>query len=454
MQSTTPTAGATREPAATHPAAPPWLERLFQLRLHGTTVQVELLAGLTTFLTMAYIIFVNPAILGDAGVPKGAVFVATCLIAALGSLIMGLYANYPIAMAPGMGLNAYFAYVVVLGMGLKWQVALGAVFISGCLFLLVTAFRLRELIIRGIPDSLRIGITVGIGMFLAIIALKSAGIVAPSKATYVTLGDLHQPSVVLAVVGFFAIVVLDRLKVRGAILIGILLATVLSFFVAGNHFAGVVDMPPSIAPTLLQLDIRGALGVGLFNVVLVFFLVELFDATGTLLAVVKRAGLLTEGRMDRMNKALLADSAAIFAGSLLGTSSTTAYIESASGVQAGGRTGLTAVAVAGLFLACLFISPLAGAVPPYATAPALFYVATLMLRELTELDWDETTEAVPATVTALAMPLTYSIANGLAFGFITYAVLKLCTGKWREAHPMVWVIGGVFLFKFIYGGAH
>jgi AGZA family xanthine/uracil permease-like MFS transporter len=455
MQTTQPTlAAAARDPAGPAGAAPTWLERFFRLREHGTTVQVELLAGLTTFLTMAYIIFVNPAILGDAGMPKGAVFVATCLIAALGTLIMGLYANYPIATAPGMGLNAYFAYVVVLGMGLKWQVALGAVFISGCLFLMVTVFRLRELIIRAIPNSLRIGITVGIGMFLAIIALKSAGIVAPSKATYVTLGDLHQTSVVLAVIGFFTIVVLDRLKVRGAILIGIMLVTVLSFLFAGNKFGGVFDVPPSIAPTFLQLDIPGALGVGVFNVILVFFLVELFDATGTLMAVAKRAGLLVEGKMDRMNKALLADSGAIFAGSLLGTSSTTAYIESASGVQAGGRTGLTALAVAVLFLACLFIAPLAGAVPAYATAPALLYVACMMLRELTELNWDETTEAIPATVTALAMPLTYSIANGLAFGFITYAVLKLFTGKWREAHPMVWVIGGIFLFKFVYVGAH
>jgi AGZA family xanthine/uracil permease-like MFS transporter len=455
MQSTNQTAGAALEPAtfaATTTSS--WLERLFRLRQHGTTVNTELLAGLTTFLTMAYIIFVNPAILGDAGMPKGAVFVATCLIAALGTLIMGLLANYPIATAPGMGLNAFFAYVVVLGMGLKWQVALGAVFISGCLFLLVTVFRLRELIIRGIPASLRIGITVGIGMFLAIIALKSAGVVAPSKATYVTLGDLHQTTVVLSVIGFFVIVVLDRLKIRGAILAGILLVTLLSFAFADNKFAGIFDTPPSIAPTFLQLDIKGAIGVGVFNVILVFFLVELFDATGTLMAVAKRAGLLTEGKMDRMNKALLADSCAIFAGSLLGTSSTTAYIESAAGVQAGGRTGLTAVAVAGLFLACLFIAPLAGAVPAYATAPALLYVACMMLRELTELNWDETTEAIPATVTALAMPLTYSIANGLAFGFITYAVLKLFTGKWRDAHPMVWIIGGVFLFKFIYVGGH
>ncbi|MFN6993071.1 MAG: NCS2 family permease [Aquincola tertiaricarbonis] len=427
-------------------------EKMFRLQEHGTTVRTELVAGLTTFLTMAYIIFVNPSILGDAGMPKGAVFVATCLIAALGSAIMGLYANYPIALAPGMGLNAYFAYVVVLHMGFTWQAALGAVFISGCLFFLVTVFRLRDLIIRAIPPALRIGITVGIGLFLAIIALKSAGLIAPSKATYVTLGNLHTPSVVLATLGFFAIVVLDKLRVPGAILIGMLAITVASFFFGGNTFAGVFSAPPSIAPTFLQLDIAAALKGGILNVILVFFLVELFDATGTLMGVAKRAGLLVPGKMHRMNKALMADSGAIFAGSLLGTSSTTAYVESAAGVQAGGRTGLTALTVAVLFLACLFISPLAGAVPAYATAPALFFVACLMLREITELDWDETTDVIPAAVTALMMPFTYSIAHGLAFGFITYAVLKLLTGRGRGVHWMVWVIGCIFLFKYIYIG--
>jgi AGZA family xanthine/uracil permease-like MFS transporter len=440
-------------PAAPVPAGS-LLERLFKLSEHGTSVRTELLAGLTTFLTMAYIVFVNPAILGDAGMPKGAVFVATCLIAALGTLIMGLYANYPIALAPGMGLNAYFAYVVVLGMGIPWQTALGAVFISGCLFLIVTLTGLREVILRAIPASLRVAITVGIGLFLAIIALKSAGIVAPSKATYITLGDLHQPAPVLAALGFFAIVVLDKRKVPGAILLGILAVTVASFFFGGNQFAGVFSAPPSIEPTLFALDIPGAFSVGILNVVLVFFLVELFDATGTLMGVAKRAGLLVPGRMDRMNKALLADSGAIFAGSLLGTSSTTAYIESASGVQAGGRTGLTAITVAALFLACLAIAPLAGSVPAYATAPALFFVACLMLRELTELNWDETTDVIPAAVTALAMPFTYSIANGLAFGFITYAVLKGLTGRAKEVHWMVWLIAAVFLFKFAYVGGH
>ncbi|HRN74276.1 NCS2 family permease [Ottowia sp.] len=430
------------------------LKRFFRLEEHGTTIRTELLAGLTTFLTMAYILFINPSILGDAGMPRDAVFVATCLIAALGTLVMGLYANYPIALAPGMGLNAYFAYVVVLGMGYTWQVALGAVFVSGCLFLVVTLTGLRGLIIRGIPLSLRYAIAAGIGMFLALIALKSAGIVATSPATYVTLGDLHTPQAVLAVLGFILIVALDRLKVTGAILIGILAVTIASFFFADNKFGGIVSMPPSIEPTFLQLDIMGALSVGVVNVVLVFFLVELFDATGTLMGVARRAGLLVPGKMDRMDKALLADSAAIFAGSLLGTSSTTAYIESASGVQAGGRTGLTALMVAALFLASLFIAPLAGSVPAYATAPALFYVACLMLRDLTELDWDESTEVVPAVITALAMPFTYSIANGLAFGFISYAALKLFTGKVKEVHWMVWLIAIIFLVKFIVIGGH
>ena len=394
-------------------STPSLLDRIFKLGEHDTTVRTEVIAGITTFLTMAYIVFVNPHILGDAGMPKGAVFVATCLIAAL-----------------------------------------GAVFISGCLFLVVTLTGLRELIVRGIPHSLRTAIAVGIGLFLALIALKSAGIVAPSQATYVTLGDLHQPQVVLAAIGFLLIVVLDRLKVPGAILVGILAVTLLSFVFGGNHFGGVFSAPPSIAPTLFALDIHGALQAGIVNVVLVFFLVELFDATGTLMGVAKRAGLLVPGRMGRMNKALLADSGAIFAGSLLGTSSTTAYIESAAGVQAGGRTGLTAVTVAVLFLLCLTISPLAGSVPAYATAPALFFVACLMLRELVDLDWDETTEVVPAAVTALAMPFTYSIANGLAVGFITYAALKLFTGRMREVHPMVWLIAGVFLFRFVWMGGH
>jgi AGZA family xanthine/uracil permease-like MFS transporter len=429
------------------------LDKYFKLTEHGSNVRTEVVAGITTFLTMAYIIFVNPAILGDAGVPKDAVFVATCLAAALGTIIMGLYANYPIGMAPGMGLNAYFAYAVVLGMGVPWQSALGAVFISGCLFLLVTLFKVREQIVNGIPHSLRVAITVGLGLFLALIAMKSAGLVVASPETLVRVGDMHKPQTIMAVAGFLLIVTLDRLRVPGALLIGIVAVTVLSFFYGGNTFHGFMSMPPSLAPTLLQLDLKGAANIGLLNVVLVFFLVELFDATGTLMGVASRAGLLVGGRMARLNKALLADSCAIVTGSLLGTSSTTAYIESAAGVQAGGRTGLTAVAVGVLFLACLFISPLAGVVPSYATAPALLYVSCLMLRELVDIDWSDTTESVPAAIAALTMPFTYSIALGVAFGFISYAVLKLLTGRVREVRPVIWAIACVFTFKFVYLGA-
>lgn len=429
------------------------LENYFKLKENGTDVRTELLAGLTTFLTMAYIIFVNPSILGDAGMPKDAVFVSTCIAAALGSMIMGLYANYPIALAPGMGLNAYFAYVVVKGMGYTWEVALGAVFVSGCLFILVSVFRLREMIVNGIPHSIRTAITVGIGMFLGLIALRSAGIVVANPATLVGVGDLHQAPTLLAILGFFVIVALDKLRVKGAILIGILLVTTLSFFFAGNKFNGLVSAVPSIMPTFGKLDIMGALSVGILNVVLVFFLVELFDATGTLMGVANRAGLLKNGKMERLNKALLADSVAIAAGSVMGTSSTTAYIESAAGVQAGGRTGLTAVAVALLFLACLFISPLAAVVPAYATAPALLYVACLMLRELVDIDWSDSTESIPAAIAALTMPFTYSIALGVAFGFISYAALKLMTGRGKEVRIVVWVIAAVFMFKFIYLGA-
>ncbi len=444
-----------RDVAPAAPGASGFLERTFRLAEHGTSVRTELLAGLTTFLTMAYIVFINPSILADAGMPRGAVFVATCLVAALGSMIMALYANYPIALAPGMGLNAYFTYVVVQGLGFSWQAALGAVFISGLCFLVVTLTGLRALIVDGIPPSMRIAITVGIGLFLAIIALKNAGLVAASPATFVTLGDLHKPEAILAVVGFLMVAVLSARKVRAALLSSILTVTVLSFVFAGNTFQGIVSLPPSIAPTLFALDITGAVSAGLLNVILVLFLVELFDATGTLMGVAGRAGLLTEGRMRRLDRALMADSAAVFAGSLLGTSSTTAYLESASGVEEGGRTGLTAATVAVLFLACLFFAPLAAAVPPYATAPALFYVACLMLRELVELDWDDLTEVVPACVTALLMPFTYSIATGVSCGFITYAALKLLAGRARDVKPIVWVIAAVFLFKFVEtGGAH
>ncbi|QDY71330.1 NCS2 family permease [Qingshengfaniella alkalisoli] len=426
-------------------------EKYFQLEKHGTSVRTEVIAGITTFLTMAYIIFVNPDILSTTGMDRDAVFVATCLAAAIGTLVMALWARWPIGMAPGMGLNAFFAFTVVGAMGFTWQEALGAVFVSGVIFLILTVTGIRRWLISGIPASMRSAIAAGIGLFLAIIALKSAGIVVASPATFVALGDVSQPGPLLAIGGFFLIAALDVLKVRGAILIGIVVVTIVSMLLGYSEFNGIVSAPPSIAPTFMQLDLVGILHVGLFQVVLVFVLVEVFDATGTLIGVAKRAGLMEEGpdhTNPQLGKALMADSTAIVAGSMLGTSSTTAYVESASGVQAGGRTGLTALVIAALFLAALFFAPLAGSVPSVATAPALLYVAGLMMRELTEVQWDDITESTPAALTALMMPFTYSIANGLAFGFISYAAIKTLTGRARDVHPATWIVAGLFVLRF------
>ncbi|VFR25443.1 Xanthine/uracil/thiamine/ascorbate permease family protein [plant metagenome] len=425
-------------------------EKLFKLRDHNTTPRTEAVAGLTTFLTMSYIIFVNPDILSSTGMDRDAVFVATCLAAALGSLIMALLANWPIGMAPGMGLNAFFAFTVVGTMGYSWQQALGAVFISGIIFLILTVTQVRTWLIQGIPKSLRSAIAAGIGLFLAIIALSNAGIVVDHPATKVTLGDLREPGPLFAILGFFIIAALDALRVRGAILIGILAVTALSMLLGFNTFKGVFAAPPSIMPTFMQLDIMGVLQTGFLHVILVFVLVEVFDATGTLIGVARRAGLVRDGEAQRLGRPLMADSTAIVAGSMLGTSSTTAFVESASGVQAGGRTGMTALVVAGLFLAALFISPLAGSVPAYATAPALLYVAGLMMRELIDIDWHDVTEATPAALTALVMPFTYSIANGLAFGFISYVVLKAATGKAREVHPAMWLVAALFVIRYAF----
>ncbi|MGP3791734.1 NCS2 family permease [Pseudomonas sp. B392_1p] len=420
------------------------LEKLFQLHAHNTTVRTEILAGVTTFLTMAYILFVNPSILGETGMDKGAIFVATCLAAAFGSAVMGLIANYPIALAPGMGLNAFFTYTVVMGMGHTWQVALGAVFLSACLFFLLSIFKIREWIINSIPLELRSAIAAGIGLFLALIALQNAGVVVDHPATLVGMGDLSQPSAVLAILGFFLIVGLVALNVTGAVLIGILVITVASIALGISEFGGVVSLPPSLAPTFLQLDIAGALDIGLISVIFAFLFVDLFDNSGTLIAVAKKAGLMRkDGYMPKMGRALIADSTAAMAGSLLGTSTTTSYIESAAGVSAGGRTGLTACVVAVLFLLALFFAPLAGSVPAFATAPALLFVAVLMASGLAEIDWTDITTAAPVLLTALAMPLTASIATGIAFGFITWVAAKLLSGRWRELNAML-VILAVF----------
>ena len=429
------------------------LERLFKLSENKTSFRTEVLAGVTTFLTMCYIIIVNPLILSETGMDHGAVFVATCLAAAIGCLVMGLIANYPIALAPGMGLNAYFTYSVCLGMGVPWQTALAAVFISGLIFLAISFLKIREAIVNAIPMSLKFAIGGGIGLFLALVALKNSGIIVANPATLVGLGDIKQPTVLLSLLGFLMIVVMHHFRIRGAIIISILVITAISTFMGVNKFKGVVGEIPSLAPTFLQMDFEGLFTASLIGVIFVFFLVDLFDSTGTLVGVSHRAGLLVDGKLPRLKKALFADSTAIVAGAALGTSSTTPYIESASGVAAGGRTGLTAVVVACLFLACLFLAPLAQSVPGFATAPALLFVGVLMIQGITNIDWEDITEAVPAFLTIVFMPFAYSIADGIAMGFISYALIKLLTGKAKTVPYMVWIVAVLWAFKFaVFGG--
>ena len=412
-----------------------------------------MLAGITTFLTMCFIIIVNPLILAETGMDHGAVFVATCLAAAIGCLVMGMIANYPIALAPGMGLNAYFTYSVCLGMGVPWQTALAAVFVSGLVFLAISFLKIREAIVNAIPMSLKFAIGGGIGLFLALIALKNAGIIVDNSATLVGLGNIKQPTVLLALLGFLFIVVLHHFKIRGAIIISILVITVIATVLGLNEFKGVVGHIPSITPTFMQMDFEGLFTASMVGVIFVFFIVDLFDSTGTLVGVAHRAGLLQDGKLPRLKKALFADSTAIVAGAALGTSSTTPFIESASGVAAGGRTGLTAVVVALLFLSCLFLAPLAQSVPSFATAPALLFIGVLMIQGITHIDWDDITEAVPAFLTIVFMPFTYSIADGIAMGFISYALVKLFTGKAKTVPYMVWIIAALWVFKFIvFGG--
>ncbi|HEX2580945.1 MAG TPA: NCS2 family permease [Dongiaceae bacterium] len=429
------------------------IERYFNLREHGTDIRTEILAGITTFLTMAYIIFVNPAILSHTGMDAGAIFVATCLAAAFGSAMMGLYANYPIALAPGMGLNAYFTYSVVLGMHYSWQVALGAVFLSAVLFLILSVLPVREHIVNAIPRSLKLAIPAGIGLFLAFIGFKQAGIVIAQPETFVTLGDLRQPQALLAILGFFLIVALDGLRVRGHVIIGILVITLFGTLLGFNHFEGVFSVPPALSPTFLKLDIPGALNLGLATIVFAFLFVDLFDNTGTLIAVADQAGLVSrDGRLPRIGRALICDSSAALVGALLGTSTTTSFIESAAGVRAGGRTGLSAVVVAILFLLALVLAPLARSIPDYATAPALVYVALLMTRSLAQIAWDDITESAPALVATLVMPLTFSIANGIALGMIAYAAIKVLTGRWREIDPIVAGLAVAFTAKYAFIG--
>jgi len=425
------------------------MEQFFGLRERGTTLRREVLAGATTFLTMAYIVVVNPSILAQAGIDHGAAFVATCLAAAIGSALMGLLANFPIAMAPGMGLNAYFAFSVVLGLGVSWQAALGAVFISGCIFLAVSLLRIREWLINGIPLSLKLGIAAGIGFFLGLIGLRGMGLVVANPATLVGFGPLGEVSTLLACLGFLLVAGLSARQVPGAIVIGILVTAALGIPFGLTNFRGVVDLPPSLAPTFLQMDIGGALGLGIAGIIFTFFLVDLLDNTGTLIATTHRAGLMRpDGTVPNLGRALVADSGGAIFGAVLGTSTTVSYIESAAGIQAGGRTGLTALTVAALFLLALFLAPLATAVPGFATAPALVFVACLMAQALRNLEWDDATDYVPAVITALSMPFTFSIATGIGLGFITHAVLKAAAGRGREVSGAVWLIAALCVAKF------
>ncbi|GGZ06479.1 MULTISPECIES: NCS2 family permease [Shewanella] len=427
------------------------LEKLFKLKEHQTSLKQEVLAGITTFLTMAYIIFVNPSMLANAGMDQGAVFVATCLAAAVGCLVMGLLANYPIALAPGMGLNAFFTYTVVGDMGYSWETALGAVFLSGCCFLILSLVRIREWVVNSIPMSLRMGIAAGIGLFLALIGLRGAGIVVDNPATLVGLGDLTSFHAVMAILGFLLIIAFVHRGYKAAVIMSILAVTILGLLFGDVKYSGIVSMPPSIAPTFMKMDLAGVLDVSMISIVFAFLFVDLFDTSGTLVAVAHRGGFLDQnGRLPRLNRALTADSLATIAGAALGTSTTTSYIESTAGVCAGGRTGLTAVVVGLLFIAALFISPLAGMVPAYATAGTLFYVAILMTSSLLHVEWEDLTEAAPVVVAALIMPFTYSIANGIACGFITYAAIKVLCGRFKDLNVGVVVLALLFIAKFIW----
>jgi adenine/guanine/hypoxanthine permease len=424
------------------------LDRYFGLSGQGTDVRTEFIAGVTTFLTMVYIVFVNPIILGKTGMDQGAVFVATCVAAAVSTLVMALYANYPIALAPGMGINAFFAFTVVLTYKYTWQQALAAVFCSGVLFFLISVFRIRQYVIDAIPQNLKLAVSAGVGLFLGIIALEEAKVVVDHPATLVTLGDLTNPQPVLMLLGFVLIAGLNHRRILGGTLIGILVVTAIGLPFGLAQFTGVISVPPSIAPTFLQLDFSRVTELTFITVVFSILFVDVFDNAGTLIGVTHRTGLMQDGKLARMKEALISDSFAAMFGALIGTSTTTSYIESAAGVSAGGRTGLTAAFVGLFFLLALFFAPLAGMIPAYASAAALLYVACVMARGLAEIDWEDVTEYAPAVVTAITMPLTYSIATGIGLGFITYTLAKLIGGKIRDAAPAIVVLAILFAVKF------
>ncbi|CDH00390.1 NCS2 family permease [Xenorhabdus bovienii] len=431
------------------------LQRVFKLEEHGTTVRTEMIAGFTTFLTMVYIVFVNPQILAVAGMDIKAVFVTTCLIAAFGSIMMGLMANLPVAVAPAMGLNAFFAFVVVGAMGISWQVAMGAIFWGAVGLLILTIFRVRYWMIANIPLSLRVGITSGIGLFIAMMGLKNAGIIVPNPDTIVSIGNFASHNVLLGTLGFFIIAILAARNFHAAVLVSIVVTTVIGLMMGYVEYHGIFDLPPSVMSVVGNVDVKGALDIALSGVIFSFMLVNLFDSSGTLIGVTDKAGIAdSSGKFPRMKQALYVDSISSVAGSYVGTSSVTAYIESSSGVSVGGRTGLTAIVVGMLFLLVMFASPLASMVPAYATAGALVYVGVLMTSSLTRVTWNDLTESVPAFITAVMMPFSFSITEGIALGFIAYCAMKLGTGKWREISPCVIVVTLLFVLKMAFVDAH
>ena len=427
------------------------LEKFFKLKENNTTIQTELIAGFTTFITMAYIIFVNPQMMSTAGMDQGASFVGTCIAASIACILMGLYANWPIGLAPGMGLNAFFTYTVVGEMGYTWEIALGAVFIAGILFWFMSITPVRQWMLESIPLNLRIAMGAGVGLFIGLIGLKNGGIIVPNEATLLSMGNILLPETILAMLGFLVIAILAIRKVRGAILIGVMLITLLSIFMGIINFQGLVSYPPSFLPIFMKLDILGALDLAMISIITSFLFVNLFDTAGTLLGVANQAKLVNDsGKILSLDKALKADSSSSAIGAFLGCAPVTSYIESSAGAEAGGRTGLTAVTVGFLFLIAIFFSPLASIIPAHATAGALIYVAILMLGGMEKLNWSDATELLPALIIIVMIPLTFSIANGIALGFLSYVVLKIATGKVTLISSGAWFLTVVFLSKFIF----
>lgn len=426
------------------------LERYFRLTENHTTVRAEFLGGLTTFVTMAYIVVVNPQILSKAGMPVDGVVFATCIASAAATLVMGLYANYPIALAPGMSLNAYFTYSVCLGMHVPWQTALGVIFFSGIFFLILTVSRVREQIVNGIPDCLKHSTAAGIGMFIAFVGLRNANLVIANPATFVSLGSFSNREAQLACVGLAIMLILMTRKITGAILIGVIVTTLLGIFRGMATWPEHILSLPHPSATWLKLDLRGALHLGLLEIVFVFLFVDLFDNVGTLLGVCEQGGFVKEGKIPRVGRALVSDAVGTVFGALTGTSTVTSYIESAAGVAAGARTGLSNLFVAGLFLLAAFFAPLAAAIPGYATAPALIVVGALMTESIGRVAWSDFTDAIPAFMTLLATPLTFSIATGLSLGLISYTLVKVAAGKFREISPVIWILTVLFILRYAY----